>query len=67
DTQYYAKSYPHIFKQMFEWLRDQREKLNIQYVFHTSDIVDDSKDKQWQRADTVMRVLDEHQIPDGVG
>ncbi|ABV63795.1 metallophosphoesterase [Bacillus pumilus] len=66
DTQYYAKSYPHIFKQMVEWIRDQREKLNIQYVFHTGDIVDDSKDKQWHRADTFMRVLDEHQIPYGV-
>lgn len=66
DTQYYAKSYPHIFKQMVEWIRDQREKLNIQYVFHTGDIVDDSKDKQWNRADTFMRVLDEHHIPYGV-
>ncbi|BBP92524.1 hypothetical protein BsIDN1_61420 [Bacillus safensis] len=66
DTQYYAKSYPHIFKQMVEWIRDQREKLNIQYVFHTGDIVDDSKDKQWHRADTFMRVLDENHIPYGV-
>ncbi|WP_353856673.1 metallophosphoesterase [Bacillus sp. Bos-x628] len=66
DTQYYAKSYPHIFKKMVEWIRDQREKLNIQYVFHTGDIVDDSKDKQWKRADTFMRVLDEHHIPYGV-
>ncbi|MDM5299564.1 metallophosphoesterase [Bacillus pumilus] len=66
DTQYYAKSYPHIFKQMVEWIRDQRDQLNIQYVFHTGDIVDDSKDNQWQRADTFMRVLDEHHIPYGV-
>ncbi|MFS0655198.1 metallophosphoesterase [Bacillus sp. 179-C3.3 HS] len=66
DTQYYAKSYPHIFKQMVEWIRDQRDKLNIQYVFHTGDIVDDSKDKQWHRADAFMRVLDEHNIPYGV-
>ncbi|MED4560490.1 metallophosphoesterase [Bacillus altitudinis] len=66
DTQYYARSYPHIFKKMVEWIRDQRDPLNIQYVFHTGDIVDDSKDKQWNRADTFMRVLDQHQIPYGV-
>ena len=51
---------------MVEWIRDQRDPLNIQYVFHTGDIVDDSKDKQWNRADTFMRVLDQHQIPYGV-
>ncbi|MGE6630176.1 metallophosphoesterase [Bacillus sp. NPDC077027] len=67
DTQYYAKSYPHIFKSMVEWIKDQKEKLNIQYVFHTGDIVDDSKkEKQWKYADTFMRVLDQHQIPYGV-
>ncbi|KXZ17306.1 hypothetical protein AXI59_17890 [Bacillus nakamurai] len=67
DTQYYAKSHPHIFDKMTEWLKENKEKHNIKYVFHTGDIVDDSTDmKQWKNADRSMRTLDKAGIPYGV-
>src|SRR5699024_5389302 len=35
DTQYYSKSYPHIYKSQVDWIVEKQEELNIQYVFHT--------------------------------
>ncbi|MBD5046369.1 hypothetical protein GUF44_03195, partial [Xanthomonas citri pv. citri] len=59
DTQYYAESYPHIFDKQTEWIKDNQKQLNIKYVFHTGDIVDDSADiRQWKNADRSMSVLD---------
>ncbi len=49
DTQYYAESYPHIFDKQTAWIKSNQKRLNIKYVFHTGDIVDDSADiRQWK-------------------
>ncbi|MCY7857618.1 metallophosphoesterase [Bacillus sonorensis] len=67
DTQYYAESYPHIFEKQVKWIAEQKDRLNIQYVFHTGDIVDEADQPvQWKRADQYMKVLDKHQVPYGV-
>ncbi|USK71968.1 lamin tail domain-containing protein [Peribacillus asahii] len=67
DTQYYSASYPHIYKNMTEWIVAQRKALNIQYVFHTGDLVDRaSESKQWAYADEYMRYLEHTKIPYGV-
>ncbi|MEC1732040.1 metallophosphoesterase [Bacillus mojavensis] len=67
DTQYYAKSYPHIFDKQTIWIKNNQRKLNTKYVFHTGDIVDDAADiRQWRNADQSMRVLDNSGIPYGV-
>ncbi|MEH7872959.1 metallophosphoesterase [Bacillus velezensis] len=67
DTQYYAQGHPHIFDKMTEWIKENKEKHNIKYVFHTGDIVDDSMVmKQWKNADHSMRTLDKAGIPYGV-
>ncbi|NES53705.1 hypothetical protein G3565_35900, partial [Escherichia coli] len=47
--------------------KDNQKQLNIKYVFHTGDIVDDSADiRQWKNADRSMSVLDKSGIPYGV-
>ncbi|MED1066340.1 metallophosphoesterase [Bacillus paralicheniformis] len=67
DTQYYSESYPHIFERQVKWIAEQKDKLNIQYVFHTGDLVDEADQPlQWKRADQFMKVLDDHQVPYGV-
>lgn len=67
DTQYYAESYPHIFDKQTAWIKNNQKQLNIKYVFHTGDIVDDSADiRQWKNADRSMSVLDKSGIPYGV-
>lgn len=67
DTQYYSESYPHIYAKMTQWVADNKEALNIQYVFHTGDLVDESdKEDQWKNADNYMRILEKAEIPYGV-
>ncbi len=67
DTQYYSASYPHIYEQQVNWIAAKQEALNIQYVFHTGDLVDNSADfNQWDVADRSMKVLDDAKIPYGV-
>ncbi|WP_338751750.1 S-layer homology domain-containing protein [Bacillus sp. FJAT-52991] len=67
DTQYYSESYPHIFKKMTEWTVDQKEEMNIKYVFHTGDLVDEAdQEYQWKYADEYMGYLDKGNVPYGV-
>lgn len=67
DTQYYSESYPHIFEKMTQWVADNKEALNIQYVFHTGDLVDEAdKLYQWENANQFMQTLESAGIPYGV-
>ncbi|MCG7410153.1 S-layer homology domain-containing protein [Paenibacillus sp. ACRRX] len=67
DTQYYAESYPHIYKSEVDWIAANKDKKNIRYVFHTGDVVDEmDKVEQWERADTYMKVLEQAEVPYGV-
>ncbi|WNS81253.1 lamin tail domain-containing protein [Domibacillus sp. DTU_2020_1001157_1_SI_ALB_TIR_016] len=67
DTQYYSESYPHIFDRMTKWVAEQKEALNLKYVFHTGDLVDEANQPyQWERADTYMKTLDNAKVPYGV-
>ncbi|MFJ8263984.1 InlB B-repeat-containing protein [Rummeliibacillus sp. NPDC094406] len=67
DTQYYSKSYPLIYQQMTQWIASQKDSMNIKYVFHTGDIVDNStKSGQWVNADLAMKTLDTANVPYGV-
>ncbi|MCE5235656.1 MAG: metallophosphoesterase [Clostridiaceae bacterium] len=65
DTQHYAYKAPEIFEAMTRFLRDEREKMNLLYVVHTGDFVDDRDDAaQWENAMRAMESLEG--IPYGV-
>lgn len=67
DTQYYAQNYPAIFKSITEWIAQNKDVMNIRYVFHTGDIVNKAHEEfQWQRASAYMNTLDVAKIPYGV-
>jgi Calcineurin-like phosphoesterase len=67
DTQYYAQDYPVIYKSITEWIVQNKDVMNIKYVFHTGDIVNKGRDAdQWKRADSYMNTLDVAKIPYGV-
>jgi len=67
DTQYYSKNYPHIYKSMVDWIAANKDYLNIPYVFHTGDVVNEwDNEAQWQYADTYMNVLEDENISYGV-
>ena len=69
DTQYYNETqafYPHQLN-MNQFLLDQRDELNLQYVIHTGDIVDDwDQMYQWDNADAAYRLFDDAGLPYGV-
>lgn len=72
DTQYYNENTlpgePYRHQQaIHSYLLDRRDELNVQYLFHTGDIIDDyDVMEQWDRADPEYRRLDEASLPYGV-
>ncbi|MEM1822514.1 MAG: DUF2341 domain-containing protein, partial [Candidatus Hadarchaeales archaeon] len=67
DTQYYSASYPTIFENQTRWIVQNRDNLNIVFVIHVGDIVDNAYSTiQWQRADNAMRILDDDNMPYGI-
>lgn len=49
------------------FLLENRDELNLQYLLHTGDIVDDwDQEHQWLNADPAYRALDEARLPYGV-
>lgn len=67
DTQFLTELYPHIHEQQFEWIVDSTEEMNIQYVFHTGDIVNDPfAEYQWLRASDYMKMFEDADLPYGV-
>lgn len=73
DTQYYNENaipeedrYRHQ-QAIHSYLLEQREAMNLQYLFHTGDIVDDYDQMcQWENADPEYQRLDEAGLPYGV-
>jgi hypothetical protein len=59
DTQHYSESYPLIFDSQTEWIVDNIGSMNIIFVTHEGDIVDNvGMITEWQRANHSMSILD---------
>lgn len=67
DTQYYNEEFTQHQKAIHDYVLDQREEQNIQYLIHTGDVVDDyDQPYQWANADPEYLRLDEAGLPYGV-
>ena len=67
DTQYYSEEFFQHYLNMNNWIVDNKDKLNIRYVIHTGDIVDDfDMMYEWDNADKAMKILDDANMPYGV-
>ena len=64
DTQHYVDdaAYTQTFNQMTQWLVDNKDNRNIQFVAHVGDLVDSNTTTQWDRVRSALRTLD-GQIP----
>jgi len=70
DTQGYVAnpSYTPIFTQQTQWIADNQAALNIAFVTHVGDIVDNGASAtEYDRADASMGVLDAAGVPYSVG
>ncbi|MFE5319214.1 FIMAH domain-containing protein [Paenibacillus sp. NPDC056579] len=67
DTQFYSELYPHIYESQVNWIKDKASEMNIRYVVHTGDLVNEpTAAYQWDRASANMKVLEDANIPYGV-
>lgn len=62
DTQSYMFGQPEIFGQMYQWIADNQQKLNIVQVDHLGDITQDDTDMQWKIASDAHKLI-EGKIP----
>ena len=63
DTQSYSMWYPEIYSMQTQWIINNRDELNIKFVIHVGDIVNNADMLyQWDNADSSMSILD-GQIP----
>ena len=60
DTQFYSQSYPSIFDNQTQWIVDNVEDMNIKFVLHEGDIVNNDVTAQWVSANGSMSMLEGH-------
>jgi len=65
DTQFYSESYPGIFDNQTQWIANEAGNLNVVFVTHEGDIVNQDIAGQWQKANHSLSKLD-GQVPWGV-
>lgn len=58
DTQVYTLRNPGIFDSQTAWIRANADRLDIRYVFHLGDIVNNNTDLEWMHARASMSLLD---------
>lgn len=59
DTQVYSQRYPEIFAAQTQWIADNKETLNVVYVAHEGDIVNDwTSTEEWDNAEEAMKLID---------
>lgn len=73
DTQYYSRNYPATYNAQTQWIANNKSALNIAYVVHLGDIVDNNSSTtpaqlatQWANASNAMSTLDSAAIPYGI-
>lgn len=66
DNDYIVGKYEHQLN-IHDWLLANRPRMNIQYLFHNGDIIDDADMiSQWENADAAYKKLDDANLPYGV-
>src|SRR5262244_2806578 len=60
DTQFYTKNGLGIFSAQTQWIVNNKNAMNIVYVAHVGDCVDDGDDfmSEWQVADDAMKLIE---------
>ncbi len=59
DTQFYSEKFPVTYAAQTEWIKQQQKTLNIHFVVHVGDLVQNATvEKEWRVADRAHAVLD---------
>lgn len=59
DTQFYSQDFPATYTAQTQWIMNNRDTLNIEYVAHVGDIVNVATQiNQWNNANASMSILE---------
>ncbi|MEW6203158.1 MAG: glycoside hydrolase family 3 C-terminal domain-containing protein [bacterium] len=58
DTQVYSEKYPEIFAAQTQWIVEHKDEMNIAFVLHEGDIVNNNTAAEWENARDAMMLLD---------
>lgn len=57
DTQGYSLRHPEIFKKQTRYVASRARTLDVRFVFHLGDIVNNNSDREWERARDALSLL----------
>ena len=63
DTQVYSLAFPDVFYSQTKWIVAEKNNLNIKFVLHEGDIVNDNSHPEWLVARRALDYLKEADIP----
>lgn len=58
DTQVYSLRFPGLFEAQTAWVARNAASLNVRYLFHLGDVVNNNSPLEWERARGAMAALD---------
>ena len=63
DIQHYTSSYPDMIYKQMDWIVENKDPLNIQYVIQLGDLTNNNKEYAWEVADKSFKILENKGIP----
>jgi Calcineurin-like phosphoesterase len=63
DIQHYTSSYPEMIYKQMDWIVENKNPLNIQYVIQLGDLTNNNKEYAWEVADKSFQILENKGIP----
>jgi hypothetical protein len=63
DTQHYSSNHPETFYKQMNWIVDNKNLLNIQYVVQLGDLTNNNKESAWEVASKSFKILEKETIP----
>ena len=63
DTQNYSSHFPEIFYKQMDWVKENKDPLNIQYVVQLGDLTNNNKEYAWKVASLSFKILEDAGIP----
>lgn len=63
DIQHYTSSYPEMIYKQMDWIVENKNPLNIQYVIQLGDLTNNNKEYAWEVASRSFKILENKGIP----
>jgi hypothetical protein len=63
DIQHYTSSYPEMIYKQMDWIVENKDPLNIQYVIQLGDLTNNNKEYAWEVASKSFKILENKGIP----